>query len=279
MTAFTIPGTTDPVTINSIFADPAFTSTMKFQLVAGRDFNKDLASDSANLILNEAAVKALNLKNPIGTDLADGRKVIGIVRDFHWESLRNKIAPCVITPAKQYMQMSFRLNPQASAAFITAVSAKWKQLVPGEPLKYHFLDDNFNDILKKERVLSKIITFFTILAIFISCLGLYGLSAYTTEQRSKEISIRKVLGATVSGIVTLLNRKFALLIGLAVIISVPISWFVMQRWVEGFAYRTEITAGIFVSSIALAFVIALLTVSFHSIKAALVNPASTLKYE
>lgn len=152
-------------------------------------------------------------------------------------------------------------------------------ICPGEVMQYHFLDENFGQILQKEKVLGKAIGFFTALAIFISCLGLYGLSAYTAEQRTKEIGIRKVLGATTAHVVSMLNKKFARLILTSVLIAIPSSWYIMSKWIEGFAYKAQLPLWLYLAPVALAFGVALLTVSFHSIKAAFINPVDTLKYE
>lgn len=269
----------DAITLNTFFGDHEFIATMGFHLLKGRDFSMDLASDTSAVILNESAVKALGLEEPLGAEVNKGQHVIGVVSDFHWESLRNTIAPVALMLGKEYYQLGVRFGGNSAGTFLLAAELKWKQLVPAEPFQYHFLDDNFGELLKKEKVFGKAIGFFTGLAIFISCLGLYGLSAYTAEQRTKEIGIRKVLGATATDIVSMLNKKFALLVGLSIFIATPISIYIMKKWMEGFAYKSELQPWIFVGTIALAFVIALMTVSFHSFKASLINPAETLKYE
>jgi putative ABC transport system permease protein len=272
------PKIPDAVTLNTYTADADYLDLMRFQLIYGRDFNRENASDSAAVILNEAAVAELGLENPIGAVINKELHVIGVVRDFHWETLRASIAPTVIRPGKDYFQMGFRLKNNASA-FLKKAEAAWKQFVPEEPMEYHFLDENFGQILQKEKVLGKAIGFFTALAIFISCLGLYGLSAYTAEQRTKEIGIRKVLGATTSQVVSMLNKKFARLILTSVLIAIPSSWYIMSNWIEDFAYKVQLPVWIYLAPVILAFSIALITVSFHSIKAALINPVDTLKYE
>ncbi len=266
------------VSISTFTGDYEFVDFMGFHLVAGRDFNKDLASDSSAVILNESAVRELGLTQPIGAELNEGQRVIGVVADFHWETLRNKIAPVAITLGKPY-QLGVKVDPSSMASFLKAAEAEWKRIVPGEAFKYHFLDDNFGQLLRQERMFSNAVAFFTVLAIFISCLGLYGLSAFTAEERTKEIGIRKVLGAAVPDIVRMLNLKFSLLVLAAVVIAIPISLVVMSGWIEGFAYRAALSWWLFVASVALAMIIALLTVSFHSVRAALINPAETLKYE
>jgi putative ABC transport system permease protein len=269
----------DAVTINTYFGDEHYVDLMGFHLLKGRNFDRNLASDTSSVILNEAAVKVLGLTDPIGAPLNKTQRVIGVVTDFHWESLRTSIAPVALLLAKNYEQLGVRLDPGAATAFLQRAETKWKSMVTDEPFRYHFLDQNFGELLKKEKVFSKAIVFFTALAIFISCLGLYGLSAYTAEQRTKEIGIRKVLGATTSTLVRMLNRKFAVLMIVAVVVAVPVSAYAMVRWLEGFAYKADLQAWVFLSAIALTFILAVLTVSVHSLKAAWINPAETLKYE
>ncbi len=273
------PVMTDAITINTYFGDHEFIDWIGFRLLKGRGFDVNRVSDSSSVVLNESAVRALGLGDPIGAELNEGLHVIGVVSDFHWESLRNPIAPVAIMIGKNYYQLGFRLEERQGNAFLQVLESKWKHQLPDEPLQYHFLDDNFGDLLKKERVFGRAIGFFTVLAIFISCLGLYGLSAFTAEQRTKEIGIRKVLGATASNIVGMLNRKFSVLIGISILLATPLAYYVMMQWIEGFAYRAEWGIWTFMGSMLVAFFIALLTVSFHSLRAALINPSDTLKYE
>jgi putative ABC transport system permease protein len=274
------PAMESAITLQTYFGEASYLDLMGMQIVQGRTFDKNLASDTAALIINEAAVKALGLKeNPIGAKVNESQVVIGVVRDFHWESLRNVIAPVAIAMTKDKTELGFKLESGAVPGFLKAAEKKWKELKPDEAFSYHFVDDNFGELLKKEEVFGKSINVFTLLAVFVSCLGLYGLSAYTAEQRTKEIGIRKVLGASASTIVFMLNWKFTRLVLVAVLISVPLSIYIGEKWLEGFAYHIELGAGLFLVSIALAFLVAGLTVSYHSLKASWVNPADTLKYE
>ncbi len=275
---FQTPTMPQGVSISTFTGDHEFIDFMGFRLLKGRTFSKDLASDSSAIILNESAVRDLELKEPIGAELDQGQHVIGVIADFHWESLRNKIAPLAIALGKPY-QLGVRVEASQMGPFLKAAEAEWKKLVPDEPFKYHFLDENFGALLRQERMFSNAVAFFTALAIFISCLGLYGLSAFTAEERTKEIGIRKVLGAAVLDIVNMLNLKFSLLVLTAVVVALPISFLVMTSWMEGFAYRADLAWWLFGAAVVLAMIIALVTVSFHSIKAALINPANTLKYE
>lgn len=269
-----------PASIFTYSADENFLSLNSMQLKAGRDFNKELASDSSAIILNEAAVKALDLgENPIGAVINETQKVIGVVSNFHWESLRKEIAPLAIVMGKDRWELGFKLDAEAIPAFLTAAEQKWKQHVPDEPFRYHFLDANFGELLTKEKIFGKAISVFTILAILISCLGLYGLSAFTVEQRTKEIGIRKVLGASAYHIVSMLNKKFTLLITIALVISVPLSVYILQKWLDGFAYKVELNVGLFFITGLISILIAWIAVSYHSLKAASINPTDTLKYE
>jgi putative ABC transport system permease protein len=268
-----------PVSVFTYFGDENFLSLNGMQLTEGRGFNKDLASDSLGLILNDAAVKVFNLgPKPIGEKINEYH-VIGVVNDFHWESLRNKIAPLVIMRSKDRAELGIKLAANSAPSVLMEAERRWKQLVPEEPFQFHFLDDNFGELLNKEKVFGKAINFFTLLAIFISCLGLYGLSAFTAEQRTKEIGIRKVMGASALQIVTLLNKKFTLLVVIALLISVPLSVYILQHWLADFAYRVDLSAGVFLLTTVIALLVAWMSVSYHSLKATWINPAETLKYE
>lgn len=268
------------VTINTYMGDAAYTDLLGMKLIQGRGFQKDLASDTASIILNEAAVAALGLpENPIGAVINETDKVIGVVSDFHWESLHSEIAPVAIRLTDKNGEISFKLEAGHVKDFLAAAEKKWKELAPNETFNYHFVDGNFADLLKKDEVFGKAMNFFTLLAIFISCLGLYGLSAFTAEQRTREIGIRKVLGASSSEIVLMLNRKFTILVAVAIVVGIPLSVWLISQWLDGFAYKIPLTAGVFVLSVAIALITAWLTVSFHSIRASWVNPSEALKYE
>jgi putative ABC transport system permease protein len=277
---------TNELTINTYIADANFVDLMGFKLLQGRNFNANLASDTSSVILNEAAVRVLNLSsNPIGTILNKSQKVIGVVSDFHWESLRNDIAPlAIVMPDEKKStystyQLALKVNSDAVAEVLAMAEREWKERVADEPFTYHFMDENFGAIVEKEQVMAKAIGFFTVLAMVISCLGLFGLSAYITDQRTKEIGIRKVLGATMPGIVIMLNKQFTWLVLVAMFIAIPASYYVADWWLSGFAYRTSINPIIFVFGGVVALFISYLTVAFHSIRAAHTNPAETLKCE
>lgn len=271
---------TERMSINTYPVDNDFIDLMGMKIVEGRGFNKDLASDTASIILNEAAVRALGIEeNPIGTVINDNSTVIGVVKDFHWQSLHNSIAPVSFVRTPKIGQISFKIEPGHVKAFLAEAEKQWKLVEPNKTFSYHFVDQNFANMLKKDEVFGKAMNIFTLLAIFISCLGLYGLSAFTAEQRTKEIGIRKVLGASSSQIVLMLNRKFTILVTIAIFLSIPLSVWLMSQWLEEFAYRITLGAGVFVFSVVIALVTAWITVSLHSVRASWVNPSEALKYE
>jgi putative ABC transport system permease protein len=268
------------ITINTYPIDPGYIEMMGIQIMQGRGFDKDLASDTMSVILNEAAARALGIEeNPIGTEFTNTGKVVGIVRDFHWQSLHNEIGPCSFVLSRRIGQISFKLEPGHVKDFLSTAEKKWKEIEPNKTFAYHFVDQNFADMLKKDEVFGKAMNLFTLLAIFISCLGLYGLSAFTAEQRTKEIGIRKVLGASSQQIVFMLNRKFTVLVSLAIAISIPFSVWLISQWLDSFAYKITPGAGVFIGSIAIALLTAWATVSLHSVRASWVNPSEALKYE
>ncbi len=274
----------DPLTINTYFGDHSFLDVMGFRLIAGRNFNRDLASDSASIILNESAVKALGLAEPIGAQINGSYKVIGVVSDFHWESLRTEIAPLAIQHRGDrmsdlpYSQLAVKFD-NSPIDLLKTVGARWKQLVPDEPFTYHYLDENFGALLDKEKVLARAIAFFAGLAIVISCLGLFGLSAYTTEARTKEIGIRKVMGASHASIMLLLNKQFTTLVAISVLIAIPIVAYISNVWLETFAYRASIPIWLYPCGALIGWTISCLTVLSHTLKATRNNPVETLKYE
>jgi putative ABC transport system permease protein len=275
----------EPLTINTYFGDDAYVDVMGYKLLKGRDFNKDLASDSASVILNQSAVEALGLDDPIGAVVNKGMKVIGVVSDFHWESLRSQIGPLAILHRGDrmkdlpYTQLALEVKNGDTQAILKQAEERWKQLVPDESFAFHYMDDNFGAILKKEAVLAKAISFFTVLAIIISCLGLFGLSAYTAETRTKEIGIRKVMGASSANIMLLLNSQFTRLIIISAVITIPVVIYVCNTWLNTFAYHTDLSIWILLAGAVGGWMMSYATVLYHTMKAARSNPVETLKYE
>jgi putative ABC transport system permease protein len=269
--------------------DSDFIPTMGIELLAGRNFSLELQTDQIqSVIINETAAKRYGWEDPVGKTIGavsnDGaiskRLVIGLVKDFHIESLHREISPLLITNNTEWLNtLSIRVAKYNIPETLGFLSERWKQHNPMRPFQYFFLDDSFDAQYRADERLSKIFSYFSILAIFIACLGLFGLASYTAEQRTKEIGIRKVLGATISGIIKLLTKEFSKWILVANIISWPVAYFAMRKWLQGFAYRTNIEFYIFVLSAVIALAIAFLTVSYQALKAAKADPVKSLRYE
>ncbi|MEB2775056.1 ABC transporter permease [Algoriphagus sp. D3-2-R+10] len=257
------------------------------ELVAGRSYSRDYPSDSTSaLVLNEAAARQYGYSNPadiVGKKFDQwGRagEVIGVVKDFNYISLHNAVEPLTL-PFEAYASryMSLKVKGEDLPATLSQVEEVWKQLAPHRPFIYSFLDEDFNKQYESDFRFRQIFTTFSVLAILIACLGLLGLATYTAEQRTKEIGIRKVLGANVGNIVGLLSRDFIKLVLVAIVLATPLSWYAMNKWLEGFAYQAPIHWWIFLISGLLAIIVALVTISFQSIKAALMNPVNSLRSE
>ena len=279
MRTFQTPEMTESATIQVFPVDADYLDVMGMRLVAGRNFSADMPTDSSALILNEAAVRELGLEDPVGARINGDLTVIGVVRDFNYQSLRQRIAPAILVYSRKGDRLALKLSGSGISDFLAFVQKTWKALSPEEPINYYFLDENFEQLALKEKSLSKAVSFFTALALFIACLGLFGLAAFSTEQRTKEIGIRKVLGASVAGIVGLLSRDFLKWVGLAVLIASPVAWWGMNRWLQEFAFRIRVEWWNFALVAGTVIVVAFLTVSFQSIRAALINPAASLKTE
>ena len=270
--------------IAQLSTDADFQKTMQLQMKEGRWFHQANDADKNNVILNEAAITKLEIPQPvIGQRFTfKGRtgQIIGVVKDFNYKSMRDKTSPLVAFNDPDWFNFFMvRIAPNSSSEAVAAIENSWKKILPGHPLEYYFLDDTFNELYKEDQQASFLILVFAIIAVALSSLGLFGLAAFTAEQRTKEIGIRKVLGATVAGIAALLSKDFLKLVLLAVIIATPIAWYATNVWLQGFAYRAAISWWIFLLAGVLAFLIALLTVSFQAIKAALANPVKSLRTE
>ena len=270
--------------------DYDYVKTLGMKIKDGRDFSKDFLSDSTGVILNEAATRAFGyLQDPVGKKIATFENaelktyhystIIGVVEDFHYESLRENIGPVALFLKKSNGSVSFRFEAKNTKDVINTVEAKWKKLGPGLPFDYSFLDEDFGKMYAAEQRLGEIFTVFAMLAIIIACLGLFALTAFTAEQRTKEIGIRKVLGASVSGIVVLLSKEFGKLILIAFVLAAPAAWYGITKWLESYEYRTEIGVLVYVAAGVSAFAIAWITMSFQSIRAALANPIKALRSE
>lgn len=265
--------------------DEDYVPTLGMQLVQGRNFSKDFPTDSSGVIINEAAVRDLGWSNtnPIGkTIVRSGRrefKVVGVVADFHYASVKQKIAPLMMILGDNYGGMLVKVKTADVRSLLTDIKKQWIAFKPNGPFAYYFLDDKFASLYTSEQRTGQIFTSFAIIAVLIAGLGLFGLAAFITEQRTREIGIRKVLGASIRQVLLLVSKEFLILVGIAFIIAIPATWLTMNKWLQDFAYRIDISWWIYALSGLLAIFIALFTVSFQAIKAALANPVKSLRSE
>lgn len=277
------------VDLSSFMVDNDFIPTLKIQILQGRNFSKEF-NDSASVIINETAAKQIGWKEPVGKYLAypgnDQRfKVIAVVKDFNITSLHELVEPFGLfnTSSKTYnlhsSYISVRLRPGKINEQIGRMEAKWKSFAPATPFDFSFLDNEFEALYRSEQRMGTVFGIFTFLSIFVACLGLFGLSIFTAERRKREIGVRKVLGASVQTVVSLLSREFLKLVTMAALIAFPVAWFAMNKWLQDFAYRISMGWWIFFVAGASAMAIALLTVSFQAIKAATANPVKALRSE
>ncbi len=266
--------------------DYNYLRTLGIHIVQGRNFSKDFQTDSVSgVVINEAAVRELGWSgtNPIGkTIVRSGQqqfKVIGVVADFNYASVKQKIAPLMMLLGNNFGGMLIKINTTDVKGFLDDLKKQWDAFSPDGPLGYNFLDENFAKLYASEERTQQIFSAFSVLAIIIAGLGLFGLSAFVIEQRTKEIGIRKVLGASVQNVLLLVSKEFLLLVAIAFIISIPVTWWAMHAWLQDFAYRINISWWPFAIAGVAAILIALLTVSFQALKAALANPVKSLRTE
>jgi len=256
--------------------------TMKLQVKEGRDFSKDF-SDSASCLINETAAQKIGYTQVIGRRLTvNGRKltIIGVLKDFHFRSLHQPITPLVMEHrANGFGTALVRTQPGRTKDALHSLAGLYKQINPQFPFTYTFSDEAYQKLYRNEQVISRLSNAFSFLAIFISCLGLLGLVMFTAEHRTKEIGIRKVLGASVTGIVRLISADFLKLVIVAILIACPLAWWMMNLWLDDYAYKIDLNLWMFVLAGALAVLITICTISFQAIRAALTNPAVSLKTE
>ena len=262
-----------------------FGKTVNWKIKDGRDFSRDFATDSATFIINESAARFLGFDNPVGKVLKWNREpftIIGIVNDIMQESPFYPVRPTLYhigTPANMY-NLIFRLNPAQNAKqSLSSIEQVWKKFVPNVPFDYKFVDEEFGNKFRAEERIGKLSSYFAILAIFISCLGLFGMASFVAEQRTKEIGVRKVLGASVINLWRLLSTEFFVLVLVSCVIAAPIAWYYLHNWLTNYDYRIEIKWQVFVMAAFVALIITLLTVSFQAIKAAIANPTKSLRTE
>lgn len=277
---------TEEILMSILRADPDIVETAGLQIAAGRNFSYEIASDSQSAaIINETAVQTLGFSSPEeapGKQIGRDRPVtiVGVIRDFHFSSLHNKIEPVVILWSPRLLtDLTIRIRPENMPATLSSLEKTWAALVPDEPFLFTFVDERIDQLYKKDAVLGNVFGIFALIAVFVACLGLFGLASFTAQQRTKEIGIRKALGSSSSEIVLLLSKDFARLVLFAFVVASPIAYLVMKSWLENFAYHVSIGVGTFVFAGVTALFIAMATVSFQSIRASLVNPSRALRYE
>jgi putative ABC transport system permease protein len=290
---FSGKGSSEILTTKSMVIDDELAETIGFEFVDGTGYSRE-TNDSLSIILNETAVKTLGIVDPVGQQLNQIQRgqngtqtvtftIIGVIKDFNFQSLRDPITPLTIQstetfgPAIGYAYVRIKGNNLQSA--IAKIETLWKEMVPDQPLKYSFLDENLNANYQAEQRAGVVFATFSALAICIACVGLFGLAAYTASLRTKEIGVRKVLGASVTSVVFLLSKDFTKLILIAFGIAAPLAWYLMNNWLEGFAYHVNPDVGTLMLAGLVALAIAWITVSYQSIKAAIANPVKSLRSE
>jgi len=293
MTNFRPEGpTAEEILMVAIYADESTQPTFGLELTAGRNFSRQMGSDSLDaMLINEATARKLGWEDPVGKVIScrvgtsagniwQPRKVIGVVKDFHYTNLQRLIEPVVIMWIRtSYKYLTIRTETTDISRTLGMIRNKWEQRSHGVPFDYSFVDQKFAEQYRTEEGLGKIAVSFSLLAIFVACLGLFGMASHEARRRTKEIGVRKVLGATANGIVTLLTTGLVKWVLIANVIAWPIAYYIMNRWLQTFAYRTSISPGIFILSGALALVVAIATVSYQAVHAARANPVDSLKYE
>ncbi len=275
--------------INMSFVDYDYASILGIKLSQGRWFSKEFGSDAAgSFVINESCVKFLGLKDPIGKELENAfmkGRIVGVVKDYNYASLHASIEPMVfMLPSMNGLVRSgrnalIRFKEGESKSIISDIEKNWKVLFPNHPIQYFFLNDSLNQLYRKEEIMLTVLSFFAVLTVVISCLGLYALAAFSTEKRTKEIGIRKVMGASVQQIVLLILREFVVLVLLAIVFAAPLTWYFLRTWLEDFSYRIDIPLWVFLITGMIALLIASSTVILHAARAALSNPIKALRYE
>lgn len=269
----------------TLIADPNYVETVRLELLAGRDFSEDVPTDTQDTyVINEAAAQVIGYENPVGQPFRAWDRpmgtIIGVVKDFHFQSLHQDILPVIINYKPQWLgTVVVRLAPGDLPAALDAVRSQWQTFAPGYVFDYRFLDEDFDRLYRDEDRLGRLFGFFASIAIFIACLGLFALAAYMAQERTKEIGVRKVLGATVPQLIGLLSKDFAKLVVVGLVVATPMAYYVMDEWLQGFAYRISMGVGVFLLAGVAAVLIAFLTVSYQAYRAASLDPVKSLRYE
>jgi putative ABC transport system permease protein len=292
---FTAEGSSEILTTKNMGIDDDFAKTIGFEFVAGKGYSKE-TNDSLSILVNETAVKTLGIEDPIGKKLTQIQRrqeggavtvqytIIGVIKDFNFQSLRDPITPLTIQSIESFGEgrhayAYLRVMGENIPSVIANVESTWKKLAPDQAFNYLFLDQNLNALYESEKRAGQIFGVFSGLAIIIACVGLFGLAAYTASLRTKEIGVRKVLGASVANIILLLSKDFTKLILISFVLASPLAWYIMENWLQGFAYRIELGIGIFLLAGLTSLIISWVTVCYQSIKAAIVNPVKSLRSE
>jgi putative ABC transport system permease protein len=255
---------------------------MQFQMAEGRMFSTEFGSDSSNIIFNEAAIAVMGLKNPVGKTVklwGKEKQIIGVVKNFHFESLYEKVKPCFLQCFPNRRNILVKIKQGTEKRTLSHIAKLYAAYSPNVPFEYKFSDEDYQQLYASENRIAILSKYFAGLTILISCLGLFGLTAFTAQKRQKEIGIRKVVGATISNVTIMLSKDFIKLVLVALVIAAPVTYYFMSRWLEGFAYRTDIGWWLFAVLGVMLMLIAFVTVSFQSIKAALTNPVKSLRTE
>jgi len=275
--------------LNANMVDESYLETLGMEMAEGRFLSRDYGADVKKVILNETAVKVLGYEDPIGKtinmwfDTASPYEVIGVIKDYHWESKQQMIKPHILIHRKAVRWTPKYLSVKTAGIshdkLIKILEAKWATQVPDVPFEYEFLDQHYEGIYQNEKKTKSLLIVFALIAIFISCLGLFGMASFMAARRTKEIGIRKANGASTSSILRLLSLDFTKWVLLANVIAWPLIWFALKKWLESFAYRVDLQLWIFAVAGFLTFVIALATISFHAIHASRQNPGLLFRYE
>jgi ABC-type antimicrobial peptide transport system permease subunit len=273
------------VNFNVSIADFDYVKTFGINIIEGRNFSREFSTDTVNVILNEEAVKQMGLESPIGKTMTlwwgdAGSKIIGIAKNYHFMPLSEEIEPlALVLDPEMYEYIVIKINPEDYFNTIKEIQKIWNRNIPDSPFEYNFLDEDYERIYRRHSRTGNLLKYFTLLAIFISCLGLFGLASFITEQRTKEIGVRKTLGGSVTQIIALLSKEFVKWVVIAFVIASPLAWYFMRLWLQGFVYRTHILWWIFALAGILSLIIALLTVIYQAYKTANNNPIESLRYE
>ncbi|HYC85183.1 MAG TPA: ABC transporter permease, partial [Chryseosolibacter sp.] len=261
--------------------DYDYLDALGIRLAEGRNFSKDMPTDSDAAIINQTMAKELGLKDPLGKRIENYKKwtIVGVVEDFSFESIKQNVGPLCMVLGNSAEIVSVKVSTTDMPAVLNSITAVWKQFAPQQPIRYSFLNESYARMYEDVERMGTIFTSFAVFAIIVACLGLFGLSSFIIEQRSKEISIRLVLGASVNSIFGLLTRNFVSLIVLSFLIAAPVAWYLMNKWLQDFVHKTELSWDLFALAGMLAVVIALVTVSYQAVRAALMSPVNSLKAE